>query len=29
LFVFAVVLWTLSGKLVGWAHGAEDVKTTA
>ncbi len=26
LFVFAVVLWTLSGTLVRWMHGAEDVK---
>jgi proton-dependent oligopeptide transporter, POT family len=28
LFLFAVVLWTLSGLLVRWTHGAEDVKTT-
>jgi ABC-type long-subunit fatty acid transport system fused permease/ATPase subunit len=27
LFLFAVVLWTLSGLLVRWMHGAEDVKT--
>jgi POT family proton-dependent oligopeptide transporter len=27
LFFFAVVLWTLSGRLVRWMHGAEDVKT--
>ena len=26
LFVFAVVLWMLSGTLVRWMHGAEDVK---
>ena len=26
LFAFAVVLWTLSGMLVRWMHGAEDVK---
>ena len=26
LFVFAVVLWTISGMLVRWMHGAEDVK---
>jgi POT family proton-dependent oligopeptide transporter len=26
LFVFAVVLWLLSGTLVRWMHGAEDVK---
>ncbi|MCX7055549.1 MAG: hypothetical protein NTU56_15365, partial [Proteobacteria bacterium] len=26
LFVFAVVLWTLSGTLVRWMHGAEDIK---
>jgi POT family proton-dependent oligopeptide transporter len=26
LFVFAVVLWMLSGMLVRWMHGAEDVK---
>ena len=24
LFVFAVVLWTLSGTLVRWMHGAEE-----
>jgi POT family proton-dependent oligopeptide transporter len=27
LFVFAVVLWLLSGTLVRWMHGAEDRKT--
>jgi POT family proton-dependent oligopeptide transporter len=26
LFVFAVVLWLLSGLLVRWMHGAEDLK---
>jgi POT family proton-dependent oligopeptide transporter len=26
LFVFAVVLWLISGKLVEWMHGAETVK---
>jgi POT family proton-dependent oligopeptide transporter len=26
LFVFAVILWMLSGMLVRWMHGAEDVK---
>ncbi len=26
LFVFAVVLWALSGTLVRWMHGAEEVK---
>ena len=26
LFVFAVVLWAISGMLVRWMHGAEDVK---
>ena len=26
LFVFAVVLWLISGMLVRWMHGAEDVK---
>jgi POT family proton-dependent oligopeptide transporter len=26
LFAFAAVLWTLSGMLVRWMHGAEDVK---
>jgi POT family proton-dependent oligopeptide transporter len=26
LFVFAVVLWTISGMLVRWMHGAEDAK---
>jgi POT family proton-dependent oligopeptide transporter len=26
LFVFAFVLWLLSGMLVRWMHGAEDVK---
>ncbi len=26
LFVFAVVLWMISGKLVEWMHGAETVK---
>jgi POT family proton-dependent oligopeptide transporter len=26
LFVFAVVLWLLSGMLVRWMHGAEDVR---
>ena len=26
LFVFAVVLWTLSGTLVRWMHGAEEIK---
>jgi POT family proton-dependent oligopeptide transporter len=26
LFVFAVVLWMLSGTLVRWMHGAEDLK---
>ncbi len=28
LFVFAVVLWMVSGTLVRWMHGAEDVKQT-
>ena len=26
LFVFAVLLWLLSGLLVRWMHGAEDIK---
>ena len=26
LFFFAIVLWTLSGTLVRWMHGAEDIK---
>ena len=26
LFVFAAVLWTLSGTLVRWMHGAEEIK---
>ena len=26
LFIFAVVLWLLSGTLVRWMHGAEGVK---
>ena len=26
LFAFAIVLWTLSGTLVRWMHGAEDIK---
>jgi POT family proton-dependent oligopeptide transporter len=26
LFVFAIVLWTISGMLVRWMHGAEDAK---
>jgi POT family proton-dependent oligopeptide transporter len=26
LFIFAVVLWTISGMLVRWMHGAEDAK---
>ena len=26
LFVFAVVLWLLSGLLVRWMHGAETLK---
>ena len=26
LFVFAIVLWSVSGMLVRWMHGAEDVK---
>jgi POT family proton-dependent oligopeptide transporter len=25
LFVFAAILWALSGKLVRWMHGAEDI----
>jgi POT family proton-dependent oligopeptide transporter len=29
LFMFAIVLWTLSGRLVRWMHGAEDVKAAA
>jgi POT family proton-dependent oligopeptide transporter len=27
LFAFAIVLWGLSGTLVRWMHGAEDIKT--
>ncbi len=27
LFVFAAILWMLSGTLVRWMHGAEDIKT--
>ena len=27
LFVFAVILWAISGKLVRWMHGAEDTNT--
>ena len=26
LFLFAIVLWMLSGTLVRWMHGAEDLK---
>lgn len=26
LFLFAVILWALSGKLVRWMHGAEDIQ---
>jgi POT family proton-dependent oligopeptide transporter len=26
LFIFAVVLWLISGMLVRWMHGAEDAK---
>ena len=26
LFFFAIVLWTLSGTLVRWMHGAEDIR---
>ena len=26
LFAFAVVLWTLSGMLVRWTHGAEETR---
>jgi POT family proton-dependent oligopeptide transporter len=25
LFVFAAILWAISGKLVRWMHGAEDI----
>jgi POT family proton-dependent oligopeptide transporter len=28
LFGFAVILWALSGTLIRWMHGAEDVKRT-
>ena len=29
LFLFAVLLWAISGKLVRWMHGAETLSDTA